>query len=285
MTVSFEQFTARKTRAAEAARIAPLRTIEDRSAALPLVSIDTPWTNESYDGPFHLWPVARNELPAISLVFVQSRDGNTGADNPADLGGGDTDKHLLYEGLSRVAADAVLSGATTAAGPDVFFSVWHPELVALRRELALPRHPAQVVVTGRGCVDVEESLIFNVPDVPVFVLGSEIACTAIAEGVRTRPWIQVVSIEQTGIRGAVARLRRDYGINRISAIGGRTTATTLVDGNLVQDLYLTTTSLSAGEPGTPWYAGRQPPRLERIVAKRGAVDEGEMLFEHLALSV
>ena len=28
-------------------------------------------------------------LPAISLVFVQSQDGNTAVDNPGDLGGGD----------------------------------------------------------------------------------------------------------------------------------------------------------------------------------------------------
>ena len=29
-------------------------------------------------------------MPAVTLVFVQSREGNTGADNPEELGGGDT---------------------------------------------------------------------------------------------------------------------------------------------------------------------------------------------------
>ena len=47
-------------------------------------------------------------------VFVQSADGNTGARNPADLGGGETDKHLIYEGLSRVDVDGVLAGAATS---------------------------------------------------------------------------------------------------------------------------------------------------------------------------
>ena len=63
---------------------------------------------------------------ALSLVFVQSNDGNTERRirNPSE---GPTDKHLIYEGLSRVAADAVLAGARTVhAG--AFFSVWHPEL-------------------------------------------------------------------------------------------------------------------------------------------------------------
>ena len=279
----FLEFAARKVREAEGACIDPLLTLEDNSAHYPLRQVGNRWTVHRYDGQFHLWPVPP-DLPAVSLVFVQSLDGNTAAENPGDLGGGNTDKHLIYEGLSRVAADAVLSGATTANGPQVFFSTWHPELVALRRELALPRHPSQVVVTGRGCMDVEGSLIFNVPEVPVFVLGSDVACAAIADGLRRRPWVQAIPLEQTGLRGALIRLRHDHGIQRISAIGGRTTATALVDDDLVQDLLLTTGTRTAGEPNTPWYAGRRRPDLQTIVTKRGSGCEGEILFEHLAVA-
>jgi len=53
-----------------------------------------------------------------SLVFVQAADGNTVASDPALLGGGQTDKHIVYEGLSRVAADAVLAGARTVRGTE-----------------------------------------------------------------------------------------------------------------------------------------------------------------------
>src|SRR3712207_8639295 len=53
--------------------------------------------------------------------------------------GGATDKHVIYEGLSRVAADAVLAGAGTVRGAQLIFSVWHPELVALRSGVGLPR--------------------------------------------------------------------------------------------------------------------------------------------------
>ena len=48
---------------------------------------------------------------------------------------------------------------------------------------------------------------------------------------------------------AFERLRLEEGIRRISAIGGRFTATQLVDAGLIQDIYLTTTSLEGGEPG------------------------------------
>src|SRR5207237_282514 len=107
--------------------------------------------------------------PACSLVFVQSADGNTVTADPSSLGAGQTDTHVIYEGLSRVAADAVLAGAGTVRGDGSIFSVWHPALVELRRSLHLPRHPAQIVATLRG-LDIETGLLFNVPDLPVIVL-------------------------------------------------------------------------------------------------------------------
>ena len=106
------------------------------------------WTRVRYDGAFGLVALPP-DATALSLVFVQSADGNTVAANPALLGGGATDQVLIYEGLSRVAADAVLAGAGSVhAG--AFLSVWHPELVSLRAALGLPRHPAQIVVTDRA---------------------------------------------------------------------------------------------------------------------------------------
>ena len=278
---SFEAFAARKSRTALIARLSPLETINDCTSRFALEEVGNEWTRSLYDGGFHFHPLPSTALPALNLIFVQSRDGNTSIDDPAELGGGETDKHLLYEGLSRVAVDAVLSGATTASGSDVFFSTWHPQLVGLRRALGLPRHPAQIVVTGRGCIDISRSLIFNVPEVPAFILGSRIARASIADAVKTRPWVTVIPIEENGLRGALIRMRRDHGIRRISAIGGRKTATALVDEGLVQDLYLTTTEAGGGDPDTPWYGGSRPPRLDAIVTKRGR--DPNIMFEHFRL--
>jgi 5-amino-6-(5-phosphoribosylamino)uracil reductase len=279
--LDFRAFAERKTLEAQSATLSPFATGDDHSDEYGWRTIGNPWTRRLYDGPFHLAPLPPDDRPAVNLVFVQSRDGNTGADNPGDLGGGETDKHLVYEGLTRAAADGVLSGATTAMGPDVFFSVWHPELVALRRELGLPRHPAQIVVTGRACFDPEKTLIFNVPEARVFVLGSEIACAALAETALRRSWVTIVPLAPEGLRGALRRLRREHGIDRISCIGGRTTATSLLDNGLVQDICLTTSPKPGGEPDTPWYAGTRAPLLDPIVAKRGSGADRGVLFEHL----
>jgi hypothetical protein len=210
-----------------------LVTLDDRSREWPVTGIGNAWSREHYDGPFHVHE-APPGYPAISLVFVQTRDGNTGAANPEALGGGPTDKHLIYEGLSRVAADAVLAGAGST-GHSVFFTVHQPELVALRLALGLRRHPAQIGING-------------------------------------------------DLRAVFARLRHEHGIGRISAVGGSVTATSLVDAGLVQDIYLTTSAIEGGEPGTPWYVGERPPRLELIVRKREDTDVSPIVFEHFSIA-
>src|SRR5687767_14182670 len=98
LSTRFSDFARRKTMEAHAASIAALRTIGDGSGRFSFERIGSPWTAALYDGPFHLSP-APAAAPAVSLVFVRTADGNTGAENPGDLGGGDTDKHLIYEGL------------------------------------------------------------------------------------------------------------------------------------------------------------------------------------------
>ena len=128
-----------------------------------------------FDGAVLCLAAAPRDLPSANLVFVQSRDGNTGAEDPSSLGGGEADKHLIYEGLSRVAADAVLAGAETIRGGDIVLSVWHPELVALRESLGLPRHPIQIVATLRG-LGLDDGLLFNVPGAAVVILITVGAC-------------------------------------------------------------------------------------------------------------
>src|SRR5439155_17543969 len=135
-----------------------------------------------------------------------------------------TDKHVIYEGLSRMAVDAVLAGAATAVGADVFFSVWHPELVALRHDLGLPRHPAQIVISNDGHVDLENTLLFNVPDVPVFVVAAEKCRRRCETLLSRRPWITIVRLEPDGLIEAFAELRRRHGVARVSVVGGRSTA-------------------------------------------------------------
>lgn len=282
--MDFADFAKRKSAEAAAAVMSPLQTAQAGRRWPGATDLGNEWSRRFYDGAFALPPLPPTQ-PSVSLIFVRSRDGNTGAKDPSSLGGGDVDKHLIYEGLSRVAADAVMAGATTASGKTSFFSVWRAELVALRASLGLPRHPAQVVVSKNGRVDVDNTLLFNIPDVPVIVLAGDGCRDQCGAAFATRAWISVVPIESTpdGWPRALARLRAEHGITRISAIGGRVTATSLIDAGVVQDICLTTTGVTGGEPDTPFYTGLKPPTLELIVRKQSRSDANQILFEHLAV--
>jgi riboflavin biosynthesis pyrimidine reductase len=218
----------------------------------------------------------------MSLVFIQTKDGNTGGPNPGAFGGGATDHHLLYEGLSRVAADAVLAGAGSVHR-DAFFSVWHPELIALRASLGLARHPAQIVVSKRGRVDLD-ALLFNVPDAQVFLIAGDECIARHEAALGTRPWVRVIRADGDDLALALERLRVEESIQRISAIGGRVTATQLVDAGLIQDIYLTTTSLDGGEPGTPWYCGVRSPQLTAITSKQWYERGSRLVFDHFLIT-
>jgi riboflavin biosynthesis pyrimidine reductase len=282
--VTFAAFADRKRREAECAALTPLATIEDGTTGAGWIGIGNSWSRQLYDGPFYISPDSEIDYaPLVSLVFVQSADGNTGGDNPGALGGGPVDQHLVYEGLSRVAADAVMAGGRTAAGEEIFFSVWHPQLIALRAELGLARHPAQIVVTPSGRVDLERSLLYNVPDVPVYVLASPDACARLQQAAARRPNVELVPMSGTDLRPALEYLRKAYGIRRISAIGGRMTASALIDEALVQDLTLTTSPRPGGEPGTPLYVGKSAPSRTPIVRKRGTDPAYPIVVEQLGL--
>src|SRR5262249_5721497 len=71
----FKRFIARKEAEALAARLEPWRTDVDRHGPDQL-SLGNDWTRARFDGDFYVSPSA-TDLPSTSLVFVQSRDGNT----------------------------------------------------------------------------------------------------------------------------------------------------------------------------------------------------------------
>ena len=278
--VEFDAFAARKTRQARDAGIPGFRTtmLGDHSTLMP---IGDAWSCEAFDGPFYAHRPGPM-VPSVSLVMVQSASGNTVAGDPAALGGGSTDKHLIYEGLSRVAADGVLAGARTVDTRTVF-SVWHPQLVGLREHLRKPRHPAQLIVTGRGDLDVEQLLIMNCPAISVFVLTTSEGVRRVRPSTRDRSWVHVIDCgDVLNFRAAFHRLQSDFGVRVISAVGGRTTASSLLRQRLVSDLYLTSSPVRGGEPGTPLQVpGSIPKRL--VVAKAGRGQEEGVRFEDWAL--
>ena len=281
----FQAFVTTKTAAAIAAEIPGYRTADTHALAPGLLAIGNAWTSQYFDGPFFESPSSNPRLPAVNTVFVQSADGNTGADDPTTLGGGATDKHLIYEGLSSVHADAIISGAGTIRGSQIVMAVWHPEIVRLRASLGLDRFPAQVVATRDGHLGVESELLYNVPALRVFILTTTSGARVVSESVKTRPWITVIDTgPSSNLVAGLETLHATHGIRRVSSIGGRTLTTSLIDAGVVQDLYLTTSPTPGGEPHTPFYSGAHSLRSRLVVKKIGRGSEAGVVFEHATLS-
>jgi len=280
----FDEFIERKTLTAANAKIPGYRTVESHADALGLQGIGNAWTTRLFDGPFFESAASDASLPAINTVFVRSADGNTGTDNPAELGGGLSDKHLIYEGLSSVHADAIITGASTIRGDQIVMAIWHPELVALRTSLGLPRYPAQVVATRSGDLDIESSLLYNVPELRVFILTDDAGAKTLEPYMERRPWIQVLSAgQESDVIAGLTTLRTQHGITRVSSIGGRTLTTQLLELGVVQDIYLTTSPKPGGEPNTPFYTGSRPLATTRVVKKTGRAEETGVVFEHFVV--
>jgi riboflavin biosynthesis pyrimidine reductase len=271
----FAAFAKREEDAARSAVLSPLVTELDRSEP-DEIAIGNVWTRRMFDGLFRLAPAPDPSVPQASLVFVQSHDGNTGSEDPASLGGGATDAHLIYEGLSRVSAEAVLAGAETVRGADLVFSTWHPEIVQLRADLGLLRHPVQIVATLRG-LPFDETLLYNIPDLRVVVLTGSGHAQEMEREFAARPWITPVIMDNPHeLRPAFVKLRQ-LGIDRISVVGGRTLARSLVYAGLIQDLYLTTSPVDGGQPNTPLF---DRPVASRVVArKHGTANESGVVIE------
>jgi len=280
VTDRFRDYAARKTREAREARLFPFTTAPGgRHDGLD--TVESAWSNRLFDGPFFESSAPAPDLPSSNVVFVQSRAGNTVAADPSVLGGGETDKHLVYEGLSRVTADAVLAGAETVRNSDLFFSVWRDEFVALRASLGQPRHPAQIIATLGG-MDLEGELVFNVPELTVFVLTVGAGLARMHEALAVRPWIRPIVMPHQSDLPAAFRGLRSEGIARISIVGGRTIATALIDAGLVQDLYITTSPRDGGAPNTPMHP--RPLETSPVTRKRGTGEDSGVVFDHLILT-
>jgi hypothetical protein len=87
----------------------------------------------------------------------------------------------------------------------------------------------------------------------------------------------------TSLTSAVDCLRLEHSIHQISAIGGRSTATRLVDDGLARDLYLTTGPRAGGISDTPWYVGTMRQTLT-VTTRKQWVDAGApVVFEHILI--
>ena len=282
--IKFRELVKRKTQRAVEAEIPGYENLEDHSDDLPVEAVmANQWAHKLFGGPFFRAKSKDYYRPDLSTVFVQDKNGNTDTEsgNPGDLGGGETDLHLDYEGLSRIDADGVMAGANTVRGSGTVFGIWHPKLLKVRRSLGKNTYPAQIVVTESGKINMAEELMFNLPEIQVYVITTEAGKERILRESECCGQVYFISTgNKIDYHEALAMLK-SFGLNKISVVGGRTTVSELFDGGFISDLYLTTSPLETGKPNTPFYVGKKGlPEMEVVLRKLGKGKENGVIFEH-----
>jgi riboflavin biosynthesis pyrimidine reductase len=276
----FADYCRQKEQAALSARLCAYSTLIEDAEGVDLLKIGSSWSRALFDGDFYRSAGARSpDLPAVTLVHDWPPDDPREEGGPGPLGDA-TSLHLIHEGLAHVDADGVMGGLGVVREPDFVASVWHPELVALRRARGLPRHPVQIVVSESGQLPFDDCLLFAEPTLRVVIVTAHRSVAALEERLRDRPWIRVLDAGQPlSLRKALTVLRRD-GLAVVSALGGRRVASTLLAEGLVTDLYLTGADEDGVRPSLDIHDG--PPVLHRrVLAKRAQDGPRAIRFEHL----
>ena len=278
--MTFAAYCLEKQSAAERTAFVPFETWAEDTGRVHLLPLGSPWTRTWFDGPFYRSAGPRApDLPVVTLLHDWPATEPHGGNKPAP-GADDTVRHLIHEGLTRVDADAVLGGLGVVREPHFVGSVWHPELVALRQARGLSRHPLQVVVSESGRLPFDECLLFDEPSLRVVVVTATRSVEAVRERLGTRPWIRVIDAGQPlSLRLALRTLRAE-GVAVVSALGGRSVASTLLADGLVTDLYLTSVEESTQAHPRDFHDG--PPALHRrVLAKASPRGARHVRFEHL----
>src|SRR5471030_1751476 len=80
VTQRFSEFCRAREQAAIRATLPPYKTVEVNARFAPMSAIGNAWSRACFDGDFYrsARPFA-GDLPLVNLVFVESRDHNTGA--------------------------------------------------------------------------------------------------------------------------------------------------------------------------------------------------------------
>ena len=233
---------------------------------------------------------ARPDRPHVFTNFVASVDGIVAIDPPrgtgADVSGGDAHDRAVM-GLLRAVADAVVIGAGNlrAEGDHVWTAERiSPELApaysALRAAMGKPQAPLQVVVSGRGDVDLSRA-VFSGAAPSVVVTTAAGAARLATQARRVRVVISEPGSGWIPLRSVLAAANLGPGALVLVESGPTSTARYLEEG-AVDELFLTSAPVLLGRGGgTPTLGlveGRSFPPGARSLRLLSARRAGSFLF-------
>lgn len=216
----------------------------------------------AYDGDLSFTTSPRR--PLIVSNFVQTLDGVVSLKIPGKSGGGDisgrNEEDVFIMGVLRACADAIIIGEDTFRNAPghvwtggAVFPFFADEFQRLRKHIGkLTLHPLNVVVSGKGRVDLNEAL-FRRQDVRSLVLTTQEGAARLKERegdilpdfVRVLPGDTVLDPSDM-----VALLHAEYAIELLLHEGGPTLFSSFLKQSLVDECFLTVAPQIVGQGKT-----------------------------------
>jgi riboflavin biosynthesis pyrimidine reductase len=212
---------------------------------------------------------AADDLPAIAVNMVASVDGATTIGGRVGRLTGPADQKLLRR--LREEADAVLVGAATVRA-EGYSTLLRPEARERRERERGAAEPLLVVVSRDANLGAGSPALRAAPRKLVF-LTSEEALLPDAEGEVAALRAPAAPGEPVVLRPLLARLRSEFGVERIICEGGSTLNAALFGERVVSEIFVAVSPLIAREPDSPpLIAGVTEPVDLELVAHATADD-------------
>jgi riboflavin biosynthesis pyrimidine reductase len=219
------------------------------------VRVIEPAARPYLDIPFPPPPADR---PYVVFNMVGSLDGKAVIEDTEQGLGSQADKSRMQE--LRARADAVMNGANTLRKSGASSRVRDAELVEFRRSHGKREQPLGVLLTTTGDFPFTGPYFKPPPDGLEAVVLASAASPERKAAIEARgPHVHSITGGDEGLRGGLALLRRDYGVELLLCEGGPTTLRSLADAGLADELFLTLSPALVGGTGTlTIFAGAQP---------------------------
>jgi riboflavin-specific deaminase-like protein len=197
---------------------------------------------------------AHDRRPYVITNFAVTLDGRATIQGRSGPIGSDTDTQMLV-GL-RTKVDAVMIGAGTLRAERYGRVVPDPDQRARRERDGLSQDPLAVVVSGRLDIPWDASLFTDGAGEVLIFTASE------AQAPETRTPVAVLRHQgRVDLAAALTYLRTERGVRALLCEGGPTVHAQLIEGGLVDELFVTHAPKLAGGEGPGLVTGL--PELER----------------------
>lgn len=185
------------------------------------------------------------------------------------------DKRRMLE--IRALTDAILVGRGTAEKDNMSMTIPDADLREQREALGKPGHPIRVLVTNSGHVP-PDLKIFTNQAAPTHIYTARPLSESLAEAVQVHHFPG----ETLDLPRMLDDLRKDHGVRTLVCEGGPTLLFSLVEQDLVDEMFITIAPIIFGGKDAPSMTGKPGtflPESRQFRLKKMTVEDGEC-FAH-----